>query len=156
MQKQQKQKRGKEKGKKFSSFSPFLFFRSPNVDIFAEFLAFDEEFNAVAQALDEAVAHLLAPPPDQVSPQQDHAQAPLPHLLYNSGSEPDSDNDMDPDLPWREVQDIPSFQLMSIMRNYPQQPVLTENNSPHIYLYRMLLPLLICLTTMIGMDCEVT
>ena len=35
---------------------------------------------------------------------------------------------MDPDLPWREVQGIPSFQLMNIMRNPPQQP--TENNSP--------------------------
>ena len=37
---------------------------------------------------------------------------------------------MDPDLPWREVQDIASFQLMSIMRKLPQQPVPTENNSP--------------------------
>ena len=37
---------------------------------------------------------------------------------------------MDPDLPWREVQDIPSFWLMRIMRDSPQQPVLTENNSP--------------------------
>ena len=35
---------------------------------------------------------------------------------------------MDPDVPWREVQDIPSFQLMNIMRNPPQLP--TENNSP--------------------------
>ena len=53
---------------------------------------------------------------------------PLPHLIYNSESEPDSDNEMDPDLPWRELQDILSFQLMNIMRNHPQQP--TENNSP--------------------------
>ena len=29
-----------------------------------EFLAFDKELNKVAQALDEAVAHLLPPPPD--------------------------------------------------------------------------------------------
>ena len=36
---------------------------------------------------------------------------------------------MDPDLPWRDVQDIPSFLLMSVMRNSPQQPVLTETNS---------------------------
>ena len=35
--------------------------------------------------------------------------APLQHLLYNSKSEPDSDNEMDPDLPWKEVQDIQSF-----------------------------------------------
>ena len=55
---------------------------------------------------------------------------PLPHLLYNSESEPDSDNEMDPDLHWRKVQDIPSLWLMRIMRDSSQQPVLTENNSP--------------------------
>ena len=43
-------------------------------------------------------------------------------------NEPDRDNKMDPDLPWREVQDIPSFWLMNIISNPPQQP--TENNSP--------------------------
>ena len=32
------------------------------MDIFVEFLAFDEEFNEVAQALDDAVAHLLPSP----------------------------------------------------------------------------------------------
>ena len=88
-------------------------------------MAFDEELNEVGQAFTDTVAHLLFPPPDQVLPQQGHAQAPLQHLLHKSESEPDSNNDMDPDL-----QDIPSFQLMSIMRNSPQQPVLTENNSP--------------------------
>ena len=98
------------------------------MDIFTEFLAFDGELNEVAQALDDVVVHLL--PPDQVLPQQGHAQALFSHLLYNSESEPDSDNDMNPDLPWREVQDIPSFQLMSVIRNHPQQPILTENNSP--------------------------
>ena len=92
-------------------------------------MAFDEELNEVTQALDEAVAHLLLPPPDQVPPQQGHIQAPLPHLLYNSESELDSDDDMDPDLLWRDVQDIPLFWLMRIMRNSPQQPVLPENNS---------------------------
>ena len=46
------------------------------MDIFADFLAFDEELNEVAQALDGVVAHLLLPPPDQVPPQQGHAQAP--------------------------------------------------------------------------------
>ena len=66
-----------EKNKKISSvvFPPFLC-RSPNVDIFAEFLAFDEELNKVAQALDAAVAHLLPQPPDQVLPPQGHAEAP--------------------------------------------------------------------------------
>ena len=98
------------------------------MDIFTEFLAFDEEQNEVAQALDEAVAHLLPPSPNQVLPQQDHAQDSLPHLVYNSESELDSDNELKPYLPWREIQDIPSFQLMNIMRNPPQQP--TENNSP--------------------------
>ena len=113
-----------KKEKEFSGFCLF-FCRSLNVDIFTEFLAFDEELNKVAQILDEAVAHLL--PPNQVLPQQGHAQALLPHLVYNSESEPDSDNELDPDLPWREVQDIPSFLLMDIMRNPPQKP--TENNS---------------------------
>ena len=106
---------------------PLFFCRSPNVDIFAEFLTFDEELNEVDQALDDAVACLLLPPPDQVLPQQGLTQGPLPHLLYNSESKPDSDSEMDLDLPWREVQDIPSFQLMNIMRNPPQLP--TENNS---------------------------
>ena len=54
--------------------------------------------------------------------------SPLPHLIYNSKSKPDSDNEMDLGLPWREVQDIPSFWFINIMRNPPQQP--TENNSP--------------------------
>ena len=56
--------------------SPFFFCRSPNVDIFMEFLAFDEELNIVAQALDDVVACLLPPPPNPVLSQQDPAQAP--------------------------------------------------------------------------------
>ena len=95
-------------------------------DIFVEFLTFDEELNEVAQVLDDVVAHLLPPPPIKFC-HNGPAQAPLPHLIYNSESEPDSDNELDPDLPWREVQDIPSFWLMNIMRNPPKQP--TENNS---------------------------
>ena len=59
---------------------------------------------------------------------------------------------MDPDLPWREVQDILSFKLMNIMRNPPQQP--SENNS-HFSLQSNTLPLTL-LTTMIRMDCKVT
>ena len=86
-----------------------------------EFLDFDEELIEVAQALDEAVAHLQPTNPDQVPSQQDPIQDPLPHLVYSSDSELDSDYELDLDIPWREVQDIPSFQL----RN--QQ--LTENNS---------------------------
>ena len=82
----------------------------------------------MAQALDEAIAHLLPSHPNQVLPQQGHTQDHPPHLLYNSESEQDSDNELGPDFPWREVQDIPSFWLMSIMRSPPQQP--TENNSP--------------------------
>ena len=73
------------------------------MDIFAEFLAFDEELNKVAQSLDETVAHLLLPPPDHVPLQQDPTQDSLPHLVYNSESKPDSDNELDTDLPWREV-----------------------------------------------------
>ena len=76
--------------------------------------------------MDEAVGHLLPLPPTQVPLQQYPTQDPLPHLVYNPESEPDSDNELDPDLPWREVQDIPSFQLREAMRN-PQQP--TENDS---------------------------
>ena len=87
------------------------------MDIFAEIMAFDEELNEVVWALDDAIAHLLPPAPDQVVPQQDPTHDPLPHLVYNSESEPDRDNELDPDLPWREVQDIPSFQLREAVRN---------------------------------------
>ena len=96
-----------------------------------EFLAFDEQLNEVAQALDDAVAHLLPPPQSSsatTGPCTGSCTGPLPHLIYNSESELDSYNEMDQDLPVREVQDIPSFQLMNIMRNPLQQP--TENNSP--------------------------
>ena len=68
-------KRGKEQGKGVKWF-PLFFYRSPNVDIFAEFLAFDEELNEVAQALDNMVAHLLPPAPNQDQPQQGHTQTP--------------------------------------------------------------------------------
>ena len=88
------------------------------------FLAFNQELNEVTQMLDDMVACLLPPAPNQVLLQQD----PLPHLVYNSESELDSDNELDPDIHWREIQDVPSFWLMNIMRNLPQQP--TENNSP--------------------------
>ena len=122
------------------------------MDIFAEFLAFDDELNEVAQALDDAVVHLLSPPPNKVLPQEGHGQVSLPHLIYNSESEPDSNNEIDPDLPWREVQDIPSFWLMSIIRNPQCQP--TENNSP--LSLQNATSLLILLTNMVGMNCEVT
>ena len=59
---------------------------------------------------------------------------------------------MDMDLPWREVQDIPSFWLMKIVRNPPQQP--TENNS-NFSLQNDTLPLTL-LIAIIGMDCKVT
>ena len=75
--------------KKFSSF-PFLFCRFLNMVIFEEFLAFDEVLDEVMQALDEAVAHLLPPPPNQqqtlpvapqhVSPPQGKVQATHPEL----------------------------------------------------------------------------
>ena len=90
----------------------------------------------MAQAFGLCSSSSVTTTPDQVLPQQGHGTGPLPHLIYNSESEPDCDNEMDPDLPRREVQDIPSFQLMNIMRNPPQQP--TENNSP--FSYRMVLP----------------
>ena len=82
-----------------------------------EFLAFNEELNQLTQALDEAVACLLPTDPDQVPSQQDPTQDPLSHLVYNSDSELDSDNELDPDLSWREVKDIPSFQLREARRN---------------------------------------
>ena len=111
-------------------------------------MAFDEELNEVAQALDEAIAHLLPPPPNEVVPQQDPAQDPLPHLVYNSESKPDSDNELDPDLPWGEVHDIPSFPLRELIRN----PQPTESDS---FLFRMTVPLLTLLTMLIETDCEV-
>ena len=60
----------------------------------------------------------------------------------------DSNDKLDPNLPWREVQDIPSFQLREAIRNV--QP--TENNS---FLSRMIIPLQTLLTMMIGMNCKV-
>ena len=88
-------------------------------------MAFDEELNEVAQALDEAVASLLPTIPDQVPIQQEPTQDPLPYLVYNSESEPDSNNELDPNFPWREIQDIPCFQLREAIRN----PQPTENDS---------------------------
>ena len=63
MQEIYKNNKKEEKNKKRSLvvFPPF-FCRSPNMDIFAEFLAFDEELNEVSQSLDDVVAHLLPPP----------------------------------------------------------------------------------------------
>ena len=51
-------------------------------DIFAEFLAIDEELKEAAQDLGDVVAHLLPPPPDQIPPEQDQARAspPTPNL----------------------------------------------------------------------------
>ena len=96
------------------------------MDIFAEIMAFDEELKEVALVLDEAVAPPITPPsnPNQVPIQQDPTQDPLPHLIYNLESELDS-NEWDPDLPWRDIQDIPSFQLREVRRNL--QP--TKNDS---------------------------
>ena len=87
-------------------------------------MSFDEGLNEVAQALDEAVAHLLPTNPDQVPIQQEPTQDPLPCLIYNSESESDSNIKLDPDLPWREVQDILSFQLREAIRN--PQPTKNE------------------------------
>ena len=78
-----------------------------------EIMAFGEKLDRAVQLLDEAVTHLLTPTPDHVLPQLDTAWDPLPHLVYNSESKSDSDSKLDPDLPWREVRDIPSFQLQA-------------------------------------------
>ena len=88
-------------------------------------MVFNEGLNEVVQALDEAVAHLLPTNPNQVLIQQDPTQDPLPHLVYNLESELDSNNELDPDFSWREIQDIPSFQLREAIRN--PQPI--ENGS---------------------------
>ena len=56
------------------------------------------------------------PLPNQVLPQLEPSQDILPHLVYNSESEPDSNSKPDPDFPWREVQDIPSVQLREVIR----------------------------------------
>ena len=52
-------------------------------------MVFNERLNEVAQALDEAVAHLLPTNPNQVPIQQDPTQDPLPH----------NNNEPDPDFP---------------------------------------------------------
>ena len=88
-------------------------------------MAFDEGLNEVVQALDETVACLLPTNPNQVPIQQEPTQDPLPYLIYNSESEPDSNIKLNPNLPWREVPDVPSFQLREAIRN--PQPI--ENNS---------------------------
>ena len=87
-------------------------------------MAFDE-LDEVDQVLDKVVAHLLPPAPNHTLPQQGLTGDPLPHLVYNSESELESDSELDPDLPWREVQDIPSFQLREVIRN----PQPTEKDS---------------------------
>ena len=87
------------------------------MDVFAGLMAFDEGLNKVAQALDEAVACPLPTNPNQVPIQQEPTQDHLPYLIYNLESESDSDIKLDPHLPWREVQDIPSFQLREAIRN---------------------------------------
>ena len=151
---------------KFSSF-PFLFCRFPNMVIFEEFLTLDDVLGEVFQALDEAVAHLLPPPLTSNRPhllplsksihhRAMHKLLP-PGLLSNFESESDSDDEMDQEFPWRNIQDIPSFQLMNIMSYAPQQSDLIEHdildieNSSYI-----LLPLLITLTTVLGMNCQGT
>ena len=97
-----------------------------------EFLDLEELLAEAMQGLDVAVAHLVPPPPDQqqilpvalhqVPLPQDHAQTTPQGLLCNSESEPDSDDEMNQDLSWRNVQDIPSLHLMNIMRHAPKQP----------------------------------
>ena len=44
----------------------------------------------------------------------------------------DSDDDMDQNLPWRNLQDFSSFQLMKIMNNYPRHPDHIEYNILYI------------------------
>ena len=109
-------------------------------------MTFDEGLNEVAQALDEATAHLLPTNPNQIPIQQEPAQDLLPYLIYNLESELDSNIELDPNLPWIEVQDIPSFQLREAIRN----PLKMTH-----FLYTMILPLLTILTMMTGTDCEV-
>ena len=95
------------------------------MDVFMGLMVFNEGLNEVGQALDEAVACLLPTNPDQVPIQQEPTQDPLPYLIYNLENKPDSNIELDPNLPWREVQDIPSFQLREAIRN----PQPTENDS---------------------------
>ena len=96
-----------------------------NIDIFVRPMAFDEGLKEVGQALDEALVCLLPTNPDQVPIQQEPAQDPLPYLICNSESEMDSNIELDPNLPFREVQDISSFWLREAIRN----PQPTENDS---------------------------
>ena len=66
----------KRKKKSVVVFVPFFFCRSPNGDIFMEFLAFDEELNEVAQGLDDTIAHLLPPSPKSSSATMGPCKAP--------------------------------------------------------------------------------
>ena len=87
------------------------------MDVFTGIMAFNKDLDGVAQTLDEAVSCLLPINPEQAPIQQNPAQNPLPHLVYNSDSELDSNGELDPDCPWREVHDIPSFQLREAIGN---------------------------------------
>ena len=62
MQEMQKQNKKRKRTKELVVLSHF-FCRSINVDIFTEIMAFGEELDKVAQVMDEAVAHMLLPPP---------------------------------------------------------------------------------------------
>ena len=89
-------------------------------------MAFDEGLNEVAQALDDTVACNYYPQTlIKFKYKRTPTHDPLPYLIYNSENEPGSDIELDPNLPWREIQDIPSFQLREAISN----PQLTENDS---------------------------
>ena len=105
--------------------------------ISGEFLDLGKVLDEAMQALDGAVAHLLLPPPDQhqtlpvASPCPFTSRPSTSHpkgLVYNSESDPDSDDDMEQDLPWRDIQGIPSFHVMNIMKYAPQPPDCIEHD----------------------------
>ena len=95
------------------------------MDVFTGIMAFDEDLDGVAQVLDEEVSCLLPINPEQPPIQQNPTQTPYHTWFVILIVNPASDGELDPDLPWREVHDIPSFQLREAIGN--QQP--TENDS---------------------------
>ena len=80
-------------------------------------MTFNEGLNKVAQALDEAVAHLLPTNPNQVPVQQEPTQHPLPYLIYNSKTELDSNVKLDLISPGEKSRTSPSFLLREAIRN---------------------------------------
>lgn len=103
----------------------------------------DEQLDDIMHLLDVAPEDQFPPPPEpqalpivpqhaNYSPEELEVLMDLAGWNTDSDYNADSDDDMDQNLPWRNPQDFPSFQLMNIMNNYPRQPDQIEYNILYI------------------------